>query len=289
MKTYDAIKSVKKIFPEHEILFEKKFMNIHSEVFLMNVHSENEFKVVAKFRKSSVNCITTEYENLSRFYNKYRTAPRPLGLDIQNNIIIMEYVEGLTLKKLLLKKVDYDFLVSMIEQSAIALSKFHQLEKDDYNNLHIDSPLLCDIDISKLNEYIDKCGLGVKIKSFLDYSPWNNIVNNSEIFLIDFPDRLCVCTPHIDIARFNFCLKIIKQYPQFKFLKKKWWEENLVSDIFFKKYCEKMKSIPNQYDLYLINYFEISYAKKLCKIYNNDFKLIFEKIYLNNFLKSIIN
>ena len=69
------------------------------------------------------------------------------------------------------------------------------------------------------------------------------------------PEKECICTPHLDIARFKYSLEVIKQYPQFKLLNFNWWNGEKKKKKFLETYCKEMKVKINKYDIALINYF----------------------------------
>lgn len=96
------------------------------------------------------------------------------------------------------------------------------------------------------------------VTPFFDFTPWNIIIEDSPskmaemLYLIDFPRRNYVCTPHLDFARFRFSLELIKQFPPARFLGINRWDVDLLFDRFLKGYCRQMQAELNKDDLSLI-------------------------------------
>jgi RIO-like serine/threonine protein kinase len=306
-KTSRIIKNVEKLFPEHQINLKRRFETVHSEIFIMElIRSKNDTpqRVLVKFCGSNNSVeVLNEFRNLSIFNKECKDkrilSPKPLRVDPKNGMIVMEYIEGTSLKQLLLKLKpgNKEYLSKIVDLSAIALSKFHYIfRKTEYENILIDSPLLRDdvnTDINN-NVLLSQCNLKIRVKSFIDFAVWNLISHNIEpkIFLIDFPEKECICTPHLDLARFKFSLEIIKQYPQFRFLKINWWNIDSMYNNFLERYCKEMKVNLNEQDMALINYFMKEYVRKTKNIYADNkssirFKL--ERLYLRRFIETSSN
>lgn len=302
----EVIRTIDELFPNHQIRLKKKFKTVNSEIYITELIKTEDGQVqnvVCKFYSPTKHTETlNEFKNLTVFNNECEnieiSSPAPLAVDVMNELIVMEYVNGISLKQLLLqlRPIRRAYLIKIIKLSAVALSKFHHIfEVAEDENLLVNSPLLADdIDISTLNTKLSQCNLQIKSKSFIDFTPWNIIISDKskpKIYLIDFPNRKCIYTPHLDLARFKFSLRILKQYPQFRFLKINWWNVNSIYDEFLQRYCEEIKAELNRHDMAVINFFISCYAKKLDEIYHNSSKIRFrlEHIYLKHCIKSFIN
>jgi len=307
-KTSRIIKNVEKLFPDCQINLKRKFETVHSEIYIMEIiRSKNDTpqRVLVKFCGSNNSVeVLNEFRNLSIFNKECKDkrilAPEPLQVDPKKGMVVMGYIEGTNLKQLLLKlkPVDEDYLSKIVDLAAIALSKFHYIfRRTEYERLLIDSPLLgenVNIDINN-NVLLSQCNLKIRVKSFIDFAVWNIISNpniEQKIVLIDFPEKECICTPHLDLARFKFSLEIIKQYPQFRFLKMDWWNVDSIYNNFLERYCKEMKVKLNEQDIAIINYFMKEYVRKTKNIYadntsNIRFKL--ERLYLRHFIETHLN
>ena len=299
-------KNLEELFPECQISLNKKFKTVHSEIFVMDIKRKKaNQKVLVKFCGLNNSAgVLNEHKLLSIFNSSYNddiiSSPKPLSVDPDNGILIMEYVEGKNLKDLLLKLnlKDKDYLSEIIDLSAIALSRFHYTFREaEYEDISIDSFLLeADVNTNLNNnkEMLSQCNLQIRSKSFIDFAVWNIIIDKeieTKIYLIDFPEQECICNPHLDLARFKYSLAILKQYPQFRFFGMDWWDLNNIYDAFLRKYCAEMKINLNKWDYALINYFERIYARKAKSIYSNNhsnIKFVFEGIYLKSFIKNLL-
>lgn len=307
-ETSRIIKDIEKLFPNYQMILKNRFKTVYSEIFIMNAMRDDDYsfqKLLIKFCGSNNSVeVLNEFKNLSIFGEKCNdkriSSPKPLRVDPKNGIIVMEYIEGTSLKQSLLKlkPVNKDHLNEIIDLSAIALSKYHLIfKKTDCEHLLIDSPFLSEnvnIDINN-NVPLSQCNLKIRVKSFIDFAAWNIIINPSieqKIFLIDFPETECICTPHLDLARFRYSLEIIKQYPQFRFLKINWWDIDSIYNNFLEKYCNEMKINLNEYDMTVIDYFMKEHMKKLQNIYatnKQNYRYKLQGMYLQHFIDTHLN
>lgn len=297
-------KNIEELFPDYtHIYLKKRFKTVNSEIFIADIIRDNNFsqRLLIKFCGSNNSVeVLNEFRNLSTFEKECKderiSAPKPLRVDPKNGLIIMECIEGVNLKQLLLKlrHVNKNYLDDIVDLSAIALSKYHNIFRvSEFEDLIINSPLLLNSVNTDLSNtaILQQCNLNIKVKTFIDFAAWNIILehNLKKVFLIDFPEDECICTPHLDLARFKFSLKIIKNYPQFRFLKINWWDENHIFNNFLGKYCKEMKINLNEHDMAIIDYFVREYVKKIQNIYdNNQFNMRFklEKVYLRHFIEA---
>ena len=307
-KNSKVIRIVEELFPEHQAYLNKRFKTVHSEIFIIDITKDkNEVpqKVLVKFCGSNNSVeVLNEFRNLSIFNKECKDnrigVPEPLAVDPGNGILVMEYIKGVSLKDLLLKlkPVNEDNLSKIINLSAIALSKFHFAFRDEeHKDILIDSPLLTEDVKNTLNnnEILSQCNLQIRAKSFIDFAAWNIIINDnmeSKVYLIDFPERECICTPHLDFAGFKFSLETIKQYPQFRFLRMNWWDVDTIFNIFLNRYCKEIGVNLNKYDMHIMNYFMREYARKLQDIYNvnkSNMRLKLEGLYLRHFIETLVD
>lgn len=250
----------------------KSKMTIHcrnSRIFRMDVcRGKTQDKIVVKIsRNYQPDEVFLEYANLSRFYNGCRSmaisSPRPLFVDEAKGILAMSCVPGSNLAYMLheIKPVSQSYLNSAIDLSAAALAKYHAIfSQDNGESISIDHAARED-DINHFLEtsrtIIDDCNLKTMVTPFFDFTPWNIIIEDSpsksmKLYLIDFPRRGYVSTPHLDFARFRFGLELIKQFPPARFLGINRWDVDLLFDRFLKGYCRKINVDLNIDDLSLI-------------------------------------
>lgn len=301
--------NLKRLFPEAVIRRLKRYKTFHSDIFIyeLNYFGHDNLptkKVFVKyFNTTSSDELKRQFGYQSLFWEKSSsnriTTPKPLYLDIDNKMTIMEYVEGVSLKQLLTKfrPQNKKYLIDALDLSAISLASYHQLFKvSESDTILINSPLLGNniiVDALKKGISPDKCNLKLKTISFLDFTAGNVIIDNqsTKLFLIDFPQFESLCTPHLDLARFRFGLKIIKQYPILKLHISDWWTVSSIYDHFLERYCVEMNSKLNAEDLAFIDFLEVEYARKLQNIYKNSkfrLKLTLEKYYMAPFINHML-
>lgn len=251
----------------------KSKMTIHcrnSRIFRLDIsRGETQDKIVVKIsRNYRPEEVALEHANLSRFYNGCRSeaisSPRPLFVDEEEGILAMSYVPGSSLAVMLheIKPVSLPYLNSAVDLSARALAEYHTLfSRDEAESISIDHAARED-DINQFlarsRTLIEDCSLKTMVAPFFDFTPWNIIIEDSHsktaemLYLIDFPRRDYVSTPHLDLARFRFSLELIKQFPPARFLGINRWDVDLLFDRFLKGYCRQMQAELNKDDLSLI-------------------------------------
>lgn len=296
------------LFPHCELKIKKIKININSDIYFMGLIDNknlNSFEIAVKschFHNSYD--ILNEFRNQTRFFevcsNSQIYCPKPLHVNPAREFIIMENIAGISMKQYLLwpcfsgKKC----LNNLIDVSALALSMFHRaFRKSDKAFLSINSNLI-NINSNSflsINELFLGCNLKMKVQPFIDFVPWNILITDKiepKICLIDFPEANCISSPHLDLARFWFGLEILKQYPQYKFLKLDWWDLDTVYKRFLNKYCEDLRIKLNDNDFELIDTFKREYAKELLTIYKlntNSLKMRLEHLYLKRFINNSLS
>lgn len=232
-------------------------------------------KIARNFQKEEV---AREYANLSRFYQRIEspviTSPQPLFVDETQGILAMSHVQGENLAHVLheIRPKSQSYINSAIDLSAIALARYHEIFcRDDDADISID----CTAREKDINEFlfasqklIKKCNLRSMATAFFDFTPWNIIIHNNsaenrmKLYLIDFPRREYICTPHLDLARFRFALELIKQFPPAKFLGFNRWDANRLFERFLDRYCAERQTALNSDDLSLIARAKSAYIKR---------------------------
>jgi len=179
----------------------------------------------------------------------------------------------------------------LIDLSGKTLAYYHQIFSlnDKYklknNNFIKDYKKIFQKDIERGN-------LNIFIKPYIDYTPSNILVNNNEISLIDFPNRNKIGTPHLDLARFRFYLKLLLQKPRFRILRLNWWEVDSIFERFINSYSRTIGRKLNSLDFESINKLEEIKALEFKDYINsctNNPKGYARKIYLTSFFDEIIN
>ncbi len=300
--TADIHKDLQQAFPGIEFRVVQKYHSFHSTFYrLATTTPYPGFPpevLLKKYRRKNTFDAQGEYFYLDSFYQRNTdtvvSSPLPLLMDPVRHSMVIGFIPGHTVKNCLLNVVP---AVSRIDdyndRSAVALARFHAVfMKPRDTEVLINSPLLGPLEEDEIRQYtthLSGCALTMKVQAFIDFSPQNLIIDDGRIFLIDFPDRECICTPHLDIARWKFNLKFLKQYPQFRFLRLDWWDEERLFQRFVSKYCSEMQVTFNQKDAQLIDFFLDRYAKKLLSIYaeSDTLRLKIEYRYLSGFLHSL--
>jgi len=294
-KIAEPLRVIRKLYSNEKVNILKRTKTVNSKIYKIGIGDVNKPRESLLIKLCPPENIDIEVKTQSIFRDKCKsdliTTPKILDYSTEQGFIIMDYIEGIDFKHLLLssKPQENNFFKNTIENSAVALSKFHKIFKVSISKrLDLNTPLLNEeITSDRLTTKFSlmECGMNLKTQSYIDYTPWNILINNKKLFLLDFPERECIFTPHLDIARFKFSLNIIKQHPVFRIFNKNWWVLDDLFDIFLKKYCCGMKFKLNKIDYLVIDYFEKEYAKKLQNIYKTNKKYFFESLYLRDFLK----
>ena len=242
----------------------------NSRIFMLDLcRGPIRDKIVVKIsRNYHPREVAHEFANLSRFYygckDEAVSSPEPLFVDAENGILAMGYVQGVNLAHMLheIRPVSLQYLNYAVDLSGIALAKFHTLfHRGEGTSISIDSTAPED-DINQFlaesQERMGECNLKTMVTPFFDFTSWNIILKNdplkksTTLYLIDFPRRDYVCTPHLDLARFRFGLELIKQFPPARFFGLNRWDVDSLFDRFLGSYCREMHVAPSQEDLRLI-------------------------------------
>jgi tRNA A-37 threonylcarbamoyl transferase component Bud32 len=308
MDKIGVARALEKRFPAHEFDPIYSIDRSHSKIFVFQrVTDSKEDKILIKYYKNTdIENVLDKYNHQKLFYDRIEgisdiKCPKLISVDKENDISIMEYVEGSTLKSLLTnyRSLEKDSLETVITKSALGLAKFHKsFESDDprsYNQsvAFFEDYILKDrisITEEELNN-IGKLSLDSLSNSFIDFSPPNIIVDTSSVYLIDFPNRERLSTPHLDLARFKFYLRLMKQYPRFKIPPLNWWEVDEIFQLFLEVYCEDVGKRLNRSDLYIINKLQKEFAAEINAYYDNEnmgIKDTLSKYYLRRFTRNII-
>ena len=292
---------VHRAYPDSVVLKLIKRSHYHSITYHLSIFDNNANEVreilLKKYHTKPFSQTSNEYFNQELFYYATNvadlTAPKPILIDEQTNSILMEFVNGKTVKSILLSDANYQEIFSVIDRCAMLLNSFHKVFKvQDDAKIKINSPY---IDTLSQDNYFSICNahnnvnLDQIIIPFLDYAPWNIINSGKKYYLIDFPEINCVCTPHIDIARFIFCINLINHTPNVCKLKmRRGWDFFDVCNRFLKQYLDLQNVELNDDDIELINFYYKQYSVFLLKKLMNSLNPI-EKLqynYLNNILKN---
>jgi hypothetical protein len=301
--TADIQKDLQQAFPGIEFRVIQKSNFFHSTLYRLTTTLPypgfpREI-LLKKYREKNIFDAQGEYFYLESFYRRNTdtvvSSPLPVMMDADRQSMVTEFVPGQTVKTHLLRVVPdtMDHLDEYNERSALALARFHSVFMQPLDReVHINSPLLGSFGENEIRHYtalLSECTMTTKVQAFIDFSPQNLIINGRRIFLIDFPDRECICTPHLDIARWKFNLKLLKQFPRFRFLKLNRWDDERLFRRFIKKYCSEMHVTLNEKDAQLIDFFLGHYAKKLISIYadSDSLRLNLEYRYLSGFLQTL--
>lgn len=300
--TADIHTDLQQAFPGIEFRVLQKSNFFHSTIYRLTTTSPYpgfpREVLLKKYRKKNTFDAQGEYFYLDSFYKKNTdtvvSSPLPIMMDADRQWMVIGFVPGQTVKTHLLKVLpaasDID---EYNDRSAIALARFHSVfMKSRDTEVRINSPLLGSFGEHETRNYttrVSGCEITAKVQAFIDFSPQNVIIHDSRIFLIDFPDRECICTPHLDIARWKFNLKFLKQFPRSRFLKLNRWDEDRLFQRFLRKYCSEMQVTFNENDVQLIDFFLCHYAKKLLSLYaeSDALRLKIEYRYVSGFLHSL--
>ena len=261
-------------YPDFKVKSKMTIVCRNSRIFMLNLcKGQIREKIVVKIsRNYQPREVALEFANLSRFYygckDEAISSPQPLFVDAEKGILAMSYVQGVNLAHMLheIKPVSQQYLNCAVDLSAIALAKFHTLfSRGEDEKISIDSAAPED-DINQFlaesSSRMDGCNLKSMVMPFFDFTSWNILINDPikngqskrgmMLYLIDFPRREYVCTPHLDLARFRFGLELVKQFPPARFFGINRWDVDSLFDRFLSSYCREMHVAPSQDDLRLI-------------------------------------
>ncbi|MCX6678653.1 MAG: hypothetical protein NTU95_12025 [Methanothrix sp.] len=261
---------IKERYPGFTVKSKKTIPCRNSRIFMLDLcKGPIQDKIVVKIsRNYQPSEVALEFANLSRFYygckDEAFSSPQPLFVDAEKGILAMRYVQGVNLAHMLheIRPVSLPYLNGAVDLSGMALAKFHRLFRQGENEpISIDYTAPED-DINRFlaesQERMGECNLKTMVTPFFDFTSWNIIIKNNRskrgmmLYLIDFPRRDYVCTPHLDLARFRFGLELVKQFPPAKFFGLNRWDADSLFDRFLSSYCREMHVVLNQDDLWLI-------------------------------------
>ncbi len=301
--TEDILHDVQLAFPDIEFRVIQKRDCFHSTVYRLAAGNPSpgfpHEVIVKKYRDTTTFDAQGEYYYLDKFYSLNNdtvvSSPVPVMMDAERQFIIIGFIPGHTVKTHLLTIIPdrINTVNDYIDKSALALARFHTVfARPEDTECSVNSPLLCRFGEGEREQFtalVSDCALRTKAQAYIDFSPQNLIIHDDRIFLIDFPDRECICTPHLDIARWKFNLLFMKQLPRSRFLRLNTWDEDLVFQRFVDKYCSEMHGTLEENDVLLIDFFLAGYAKKLESIYrqSDTLRLKLEYRYLSGFLRSL--
>mgnify|MGYP000961133438 CR=1 FL=1 len=270
---------VLRIYPHSNILRVTRYKNYHSDTFRLTLFDKdvNKFReiLLKKYRTKPYSQTYTEFCNQLFFYSMSNgaiySAPKPMLVDEETNTIVMEYIPGKSIKSFLLDKPTQGQINEYMNHSADLLFTYHcTCVVSDGSKLNVESPTFGKINREELSATymkFDSMNLKVAIKPFLDFSPWNILFFDDHYYLIDFPECNSVCTPHIDLARFIFCLNVIKHTPMVTRLRlEQGWDQFIASRQFFERYAMRHNVVLNDADFELIKYF---YEKDVAALMKN--------------------
>jgi len=296
--------TVLKAYPNSVILKIKKSKHYHSNTYHLTIldSDANCIKeiLLKKYHTKPFSQILNEYTNQSSFYfvngESNYTTPKPIMIDKQTHSILMEFINGTSVKSTLLSNESHQDMITSMSRCATLLYSYQNVfTTPDDAPIIINSPYMGTISQENIFSLYKTCkniNLTQTIKPFLDFSPWNIINSGEKVFLIDFPEVNGVCTSHIDIARFIFCMNIIKNTPNFYRLKlKQDWDFNDACCVFLTNYLNLQNAELNNDDEKLIEFFYKQYSKYLLRKLLNSSKPI-EKLqyyYINKYINKNID
>jgi serine/threonine-protein kinase RIO1 len=292
---------VAKAYPYSEVLDTHKHKNYHSTTYRLTIFDNkvNEKKeiLLKKYHSKPYAQTLNEYTNQALFYSANIesdcTAPKPISVDAETSSILMEYIRGTSFRSMLLDNPTHLQTTEIMDRCADMLYSYHNTFAVQGNSVcSINCPILGRIPqkkVASIYETYDGINLKMIVRPFLDFSPWNILFSNGRSYLIDFPESNCVCTPHIDIARFIFCMNIVKNTPNiFRLKLKQDWNLHNVCNRFMMQYSKRQETRLNDDDLMLIEFFYKEHARTLMGILKNSSSLI-EKIQYFYLKSSIYN
>lgn len=263
------------IFPGYKIKTIKLLDFECSNNYIINLCGINDNTIFIKHPKISYD-IGHVYELNKKFLKEKQedliSSPLIYHVDYGKKIFVMDYIEGLNLHQLFtsIKLTKQNDLKRAIDLSAIALAEFHKIFKKDQfcDKIANFDELIRNYDMEFINECIPKCNLNFKTKLFSDFKFGNILFDpaRSKLYLIDFPEKDYVFTPHYDIAEFRKEIYIFSQHPKFKLLNK-WSNPTIIYDRFFSTYHNYLGIQPNENDESIIKYFSNNMLKHVLKHY----------------------
>lgn len=300
MNRGEVQKVIEQFIPGAIVKGHRSYPYRNSKIIIADLQQCNGLKrLVLKFsRDYDPSQVAIEFQNLSRFHSGCRdpriSSPKPLFADPKRGFFAMSHVEGTHLAYMLheIKPKSIDYLNRVIDLSALALARFHQLNRwPDKESVSVATGAReeeinrC---IAENEQRINDCGLCIRVTPFFDFTSWNILVEDggSKLCIIDFPRMNYVFTPHLDLARFRFGLELTKQFPPARFLGINRWDVNPLFDRFLRRYCLEMAIDPSEEDRLIINSFLgafIRRAQNLRRKGKCGWQPYLEKAYLQTF------
>jgi hypothetical protein len=267
------------IFPNSEII-SIKLLNCESSAnFIVDIYDDNNGNRAVFIKRPKVNCDMGYVREMVLTFLKEKkeemiSAPIIYQLSHEKRVFVIEHIYGFNLHQIFtsINLRRQNDLNRIIDLSAIALAEFHKVfKKNEYTEKFCDPDRLVKInDVKFINGCINKCNLNFKTQLFFDFK-FENILFDpeaSKLYLIDFPDKSRIYTPHYDIAEFRRDIYILSQHPKFMLLNK-WNDPAMIYNRFFSTYYNCLGIIPNEYDESIIKYFSNNMIEYMLKFYLN--------------------
>jgi len=265
MEKEEVINLLEDEFPDSDFKLLENFNSGKTKLFVLNqIKNKKNRKIFVKHYPHHKDGRDTlnEFRYQKKFYEYVKdfsniNTPKPVHMDFDNKILVMEYIEGKTLRKLLLeiKQPSIEYLKNITASCGIALAKFHKLFELSESSRYLKderfyngywrkkgSPFESETELKQ-------CGLNSVSDAYGDFGPAQILVKDKKIYLIDFPSpkEKILATPHLDLAKFRFYLKLLNQHPRFLFPKSNWSPNNLYEE-FFHQYCKEKEVNWNEFD-----------------------------------------
>jgi hypothetical protein len=265
------------IFPNSKIKTIRSLNCEASDNFIVDLYTDKDKILFIKHLKGKDDMDYIHETNLIFLKEKKEkmiSAPSIYHVDPERRIFIMDYINGLDLHKLFMSihPIKQNDLEKAIDLSAIALAEFHGIfKKDKYDDkLSNFNKMVRKKDVEYINERIRRCNLNFKTQLFFDFKFGNVIFDpsTSKLYLIDFPDKDHIFTPHYDIAEFRKEIYIFSQHPRFR-LFNKWNNPSIIYDRFFSTYHNHLGIRPNEDDDSIIKYFSNNMLRNVLKFYSS--------------------
>ena len=293
-------------FPDSTITILCIRSSFHSTIIhftASGINGENETNLVAKAsRTKSTAEITQEYQEQREFFLATKcdmvSAPEPISVDLVNRVIVMRYVQGKTLRNMLmnLHPDNRSGVTNAMKLSAHALASFHAMstcrgkERVSFTSPYLEPVLNTD----EIDSVTRNLSISHLVKPFLDFSVNNILICESgdrpTACLVDFPHIAVLSAPHIDFARFRLSLRVLKEYPRFRMTGISRWEVNDLFSIFLEEY-QSIIGIPcGKEDRQLINWLEREYTRHLGREYfrlRSNPKILLESIYMRRLFSAL--
>jgi hypothetical protein len=264
------------VFPNSNIKTIRSLNCEASDNFIVDLYTDTDKIIFIKHLKGKDNMDYIHETNLTFLKEKKEkmiSAPLIYHVDHEKRIFVMDYIDGLNLHQLFmsLNRTKQNDLKQAIDLSAKALAEFHKIfKKDKYDDkISNFNKMVRKKDVEFINERIRRCNLNFKTQLFFDFKFGNVLFDPlaSKLYLIDFPDKDHIFTPHYDIAEFRKEIYIFSQHPKFRLLNK-WNNPSIINDRFFSTYYNYIGILPNEDDESIIKYFSNNMIINALKFYS---------------------